>query len=279
MPAELPGGRGRHGAGIDRVEIAPGRQDVGPAAARRAATGRARRSRPSRPASTAAISAAPQRGRPPARSASLDPAEHGAGAVPRPAPASASPETRRSASASSRSTVSPAVRHGASDASAAAAACRPRARSHGVAPSPAISGSSPRSEIGGERAQQRARPPRRRRAAARARARPAAHRAARPVGLRAEERAARRGSAVPSARTESRRACCSAVAVVLAGAMPQSRSMPGARGALEDLGGERRDAARIAAAPPRNIRRSAARARPAGRSCRRGSAAASDGRR
>src|SRR5947208_491237 len=37
MPTELPCRRRRHGAGIDRIEIAPGRQDVGAAAARRAA--------------------------------------------------------------------------------------------------------------------------------------------------------------------------------------------------------------------------------------------------
>src|SRR5947207_9251439 len=37
MPTELPCRRRRHGAGIDRIEIAPGRQHVGAAAARRAA--------------------------------------------------------------------------------------------------------------------------------------------------------------------------------------------------------------------------------------------------
>ena len=36
FPAELPGGLGRHGAGVDRIEIAAGRQYLGPAAARRA---------------------------------------------------------------------------------------------------------------------------------------------------------------------------------------------------------------------------------------------------
>ena len=50
MPAELPGRRGRHRAGIDREEIAPGRQHVGPAAASARRSGRARRRRPSRPA-------------------------------------------------------------------------------------------------------------------------------------------------------------------------------------------------------------------------------------
>ena len=34
LPAEPPGGRGRHRAGVDRVEVAPGREHLGPAAGR-----------------------------------------------------------------------------------------------------------------------------------------------------------------------------------------------------------------------------------------------------
>ena len=37
LPAEMPGGRGRHGARVDREEVAPGRQHVRTAAGRRAA--------------------------------------------------------------------------------------------------------------------------------------------------------------------------------------------------------------------------------------------------
>ena len=81
MPAELPGRRGRHRAGIDRIEIAPGRQHLGPAAARRAARARAARSGRRAPARMPAISAVAAGGDRGAQHA-LDPAEHGAGLVP-----------------------------------------------------------------------------------------------------------------------------------------------------------------------------------------------------
>ena len=107
LPAQLPGRRRRHGAAVDRIEIAAGRQHVGPAAGRRPARARARTRRPSSPRSRPASSSRPQAvdGR---RAAALERAS--TAARRRPAPA--------------RQPV--AARPAAGPAAPAARPCRPR---------------------------------------------------------------------------------------------------------------------------------------------------------
>ena len=80
MPAELPGRRGRHRAGVDRVEIAPGRQHLGPAAARRAA--RAGRDEAAVEPGQQGGDLGGAAGRHRRPQCPFDPAEHGGGAVP-----------------------------------------------------------------------------------------------------------------------------------------------------------------------------------------------------
>ena len=80
FPAELPGRLGRHRAGIDRIEIAAGRQHLGAASARRA--GRARQHQaPVEPGEQPGDfgRAAARHGR---AQMPLDPVEHGAGPLP-----------------------------------------------------------------------------------------------------------------------------------------------------------------------------------------------------
>ncbi len=112
--------------------------------------------------------------------------------------------------------------------------------------------------------------------AAPGRSQPAARREARPAGFR-PARAARRGSAIPSVRTGSRRVSARRRRF---SRRPRCRSRgrcrwhvpaPISRRRAGQCGAGRR-------ATPRNTRRSAAPVRPAHHSCRRGSGAESDGR-
>ena len=191
IPAEMPGRRRRHGAAVDRVEVAPGRQHVGAPAGRRAGRpGRdepaverraaRRRSRRRRSASTA--------GRDLHRRSRRAPPASPASRIG--APARRRPASR--ASSSSRSTVSPWLRQaGRPERAEPAASGRARAR-----PSRSRADRSLELEIERERAQQRGiagRPAAARHARS---ARPAGRSAARPRAT-CRERAGRRGSAFP----------------------------------------------------------------------------------
>ncbi len=303
MPAELPGRRGRHGAGVDanRNCARSAAPPAGRGSARR--TGRARRSGRRARRAAPAISAAPQAATA-GRRVALDPAEDGAGLRASPAPALAvardqpqrqrlQPLDRVAGGAPALTLPSPACGRGSS--------CGPQA-----GPSPASGGGfavrrlsrrarrprpGPRlGQIAASAGRRRARDRRRARAAAtrrsgaaaarqRGRARPADRSSRSPSGRAAED-------VQPVADLQLLQLAEKAVELAAArrrssspAAMPQSRSSPARADALEDL--RRRAAstpARIAARRRRNIRRSGARARPARHSCRRGSAAASDGR-
>ena len=222
LPAELPG----------RLRSAPrgyrANRNCGRSATPRAGRGSARRTgpaardRPSSPASRPAISASPQ----PAtagRKLPLDPVEHGAGLLairrrarpsPRdkpqaPALPAARPYRRRCATAlalaGEHRWARPGPRLGEIEVS-------------GSAPRPRSAASARSSEVVfGSRA-----------AAGPGKGDAAAHRVARPPGW-PRTHAARRGSAIPSARTETRRACATRSAASSSAAMPQSRSSPAAR--------------------------------------------------
>ena len=219
FPTELPGRLGRHRAGVDRIEVAPGRQHLGPAAARRAG-GAGRHQTPVEPGEQARRFRPRRMPRPPGAAPARSSRERRGSAA---SSARRRPRRRRAArpALSRRSTVSPAVRHGPGPASTAG-----RGPCHGSARSSA-SGSLAEAEIGGQRAQQRGVLRARRRGPG-GRTRPATRRAARPRGS-GRRRAARRGSASPSARTESRRACAAPRPVSSPAAMPQSPSSPAAR--------------------------------------------------
>ena len=78
FPAELPGRRRRHRAGVDRIEIAPGRQHLGPAAARRARRA-GRHEAAVEPGEQAGDLGRRRRRRRPGAGRCVDPVEHGAG--------------------------------------------------------------------------------------------------------------------------------------------------------------------------------------------------------
>ena len=221
-PAEMPGRRRRHGAAVDRVEVAAGRQHVGPAAGRRAArAGLDEAGRPA-PRSTPAISAVaaglPRAGR---RRRSIS-SQHGAGRASSRARAPARRRPARAPAAPGARPCRPGVRQGWRSAPAEPPAAGPaRAR-----PAWQPSGSQPQPEIGAPaRAAARRRRPRRAPRGTRASATSRSVSWS-PVGRAGRTRAGRRGSAAPSARTDGCRACASASSGASPGAMPRSRSRP-----------------------------------------------------
>ncbi len=107
FPAQMPGGRRGNRARIDRIEVAPGRQNLRPSA-RRSAGGPGSTKRPSRPRRSPVSSASPQEDTTGRRCAD-DVIQNGAEAD-HSGSATTSPATSFRASSSSRSTVSPWVR-------------------------------------------------------------------------------------------------------------------------------------------------------------------------
>ena len=267
FPAELPCRRRRHRAGIDRIEIAPGRQHFGAAAARRPGwAGRHETAVETLEQPRQLLCTAARDGRP---QPAVDPVEDGGGTPPaffrrnlardealrqrfQPldgvagvAPGAGTRQCRRLG-------VRAMVRQGRERAG------RSRDRDRRQVRATARRLQAPRHVPAGQR----------RRAA--------------PSALRPRDsfrrHAARRGSATPSVRRETRRACA---APPRPRRRRQCRNHRRCRRPAPAPGSPppapRRGADRLA--PPRNIRRSAVRVRPAGRSCRRGSRAASGDRR